>query len=129
MMKPQRYPYAGVKKEDEIKKIANMFKKVNLPDFNLRFGWEYDRLMSWTNVYVELAGFGKIFHSKLILQSVDFDKDTMLHFKVKVIEAILKMTVYEFKEKGNYAWANTFGDILTNITDAGCARLPIGGLK
>ena len=53
----------------------------------------------------------------------------MTHFKVKVIEEIMKMTVYEFKEKGNYAWANTFGDILTSITDVGCARLPIGGLK
>lgn len=129
MMKPKRYPYAGAKKENELQKIAGMFKEVSLKDFKLQGGWEYDRLMTWTNVYVELAGFGKVFHSKLILQSVDFDKDTMMHFKVKVVEEILKMTVYEFKEKGNYAWANTFGDILTSITDAGCARLPIGGLK
>lgn len=128
-MKPKKYPFSGAKKEDEFQKIASMFKEVSLKDFQLQGGWEYDRMMSWTNVYVELAGFGKVFQSKLILQSVDFDKDTMMHFKVKVIEEILKMTVYEFKEKGNYGWANKFGDILTSITDAGCARLPIGGLK
>lgn len=128
-MKPKKYPYSGAKKENQLQKIAGMFKEVSLKDFQLQGGWEYDHLMSWTNVYVELAGFGKIFHSKLILQSVDFDKDTMMHFKVKLVEEILKMTVYEFKEKGNYSWANTFGDILTSITDAGCVRLPIGGLK
>lgn len=102
-MKPKRYPFSGVKKESEAKKISLMLKKVDESDLKGSVWAEPLHLYEKTRVQVELEGYGKKIVTEFKTDDMDFNRKTSF-FKRALFKRAEMMSQFDFRETTTEEW-------------------------
>ena len=102
-MRPKRYPFSGVKKESEAKKISLMLKKVDELDLKGSVWAEPLPLYRKTRVHVELEGYGKKIITEFETDDMDFSRKTSF-FKRALFKRAEMMSQFDFREITTEEW-------------------------
>lgn len=110
-MRPKRYPFSGVKKESEAKKISLMLKKVDESELKGSVWAEPLPLYTKTRVYVEIEGYGKKIITELETDDMDFFRKTSF-FKRALFKRAEQMSQFDFRETTIEEWNRIILELL-----------------
>lgn len=115
MAKPKRYPFMGVRKENETKKIASMLKKVDGCDLRGTVQIEYLPEFHRTRIIVKADGYGKGIRTATLISGFDFSEKDGSFLKLALFKKAEEMSQFDFRETTNEEWSGIIADIIKRI--------------
>lgn len=115
MAKPKRYPFMGVRKENETKKIASMLKKVDGCDLRGTVQIEYLPEFHKTRIIVKADGYGKGIRTSTLISDFDFSEKDGSFLKLALFKKAEEMSQFDFKETPNEEWSGIVADIIKRM--------------
>lgn len=115
MAKPKRYPFMGVRKENETKKIASMLKKVDGCDLRGTVQIEYLPEFHKTRIIVKADGYGKGIRTATLISGFDFSEKDGSFLKLALFKKAEEMSQFDFRETTNEEWSGIIADIIKRI--------------
>lgn len=115
MAKPKRYPFMGVRKENETKKIASMLKKVDGCDLRGTVQIEYLPEFHKTRIIVKADGYGKGIRTATLISGFDFSEKDGSFLKLALFKKAEEMSQFDFRETTNEEWSGIVADIIKKM--------------
>ena len=115
MAKPKRYPFMGVRKENETKKIASMLKKVDGCDLRGTVQIEYLPEFHKTRIIVKADGYGKGIRTATLISGFDFSEKDGAFLKLALFKKAEGMSQFDFRETTNEEWSGIVADIIKRM--------------
>ena len=115
MAKPKRYPFMGVRKENETKKIASMLKKVDGCDLRGTVQIEYLPEFHKTRIIVKADGYGKGIRTATLISGFDFSEKDGVFLKLALFKKAEGMSQFDFRETTNEEWSGIIADIIKRM--------------